>query len=162
MGYAVEACWEPPTVMPVIDPATDFPYSANQPEPYHLDLVINNNEPVNYSPCCAADPDDPCKDLRVEIDLWYGDPLDGAWGGYTSMPQPDGSWGGSVQALMPCTVSHLDCLFSWSVGVTGGNPNPADGPYRAVAMFLHETPPGPNWKQERFCYDIFDWVIDLE
>ena len=34
VGYAVEACWEPPLVTPVTDPAVDFPISANQGEPY--------------------------------------------------------------------------------------------------------------------------------
>ena len=45
-GYAVEACWEPPTVTPVTDPLNDFPISANQQEPYHFEHIVNNNEPI--------------------------------------------------------------------------------------------------------------------
>ena len=46
MGYAVEACWEPPLVMPVTNPALDFPVSANQSEPYVEHYYINNDQPI--------------------------------------------------------------------------------------------------------------------
>jgi len=69
--YAVEACWEPPLVMPVSDPVTDFPITANQPEAYKFDVVINNGEPVTYQgDCCGYDLD--CSDLRIEIKQWHG------------------------------------------------------------------------------------------
>jgi len=38
LGYAVDACWAPPTTVPVTDPMVDFPISANAPEPYEIDL----------------------------------------------------------------------------------------------------------------------------
>jgi hypothetical protein len=46
LGYAVDACWEPPIKMPVIDPAVDFPSSANQPEPYVERYWVNDDEPI--------------------------------------------------------------------------------------------------------------------
>lgn len=35
-GYAVDACWAPPTTKPVNDPMTDFPPEANCPEPWRI------------------------------------------------------------------------------------------------------------------------------
>ena len=65
-GYAVEACWEPPTVTPVTDPITDFPLSANQPEPYIFKMVANNNEPVTAcDECCYG-----CDELRLFFRQW--------------------------------------------------------------------------------------------
>ena len=46
IGYAVEACWEPQTVMPVTNPATDFPISANQSEPYVERYYLNDGQPI--------------------------------------------------------------------------------------------------------------------
>ena len=70
-GYAVEACWEPPTVTPVKDPLNDFPSSANQPEAYYVKWVLNNGEPLKYNgDCCEGNGD--CSDLWVEIKQWGG------------------------------------------------------------------------------------------
>ncbi len=46
LGYAVEACWEPPTVTPVTDPLTDFPPTANQSEPYLMRFFLNDDKPI--------------------------------------------------------------------------------------------------------------------
>jgi len=46
VGYAVDACWAQPTTVPVNNPLTDFPPSANCPEPYRFDVVINDGETV--------------------------------------------------------------------------------------------------------------------
>jgi len=70
-GYAVEACWEPPTVTPVTNPLTDFPTSANQPEPYHLKFSVNNGDPITAdSGCCLGYGD--CSDSKVEVKQWGG------------------------------------------------------------------------------------------
>ncbi len=69
-GYAIEACWEPPTVTPVIDPAEDFPITANQAEPYHFKVILNNGEPILVgSGCCGFGPD-PCSDFRFPVREW--------------------------------------------------------------------------------------------
>ncbi|HEX9746624.1 MAG TPA: fibronectin type III domain-containing protein [bacterium] len=36
IGYAVDACWAPPTSKPVDDPIDDFPSKANCPEPWKI------------------------------------------------------------------------------------------------------------------------------
>ena len=71
VGYAVEACWEPPSVMPVIDPVTDFPITANQPEAYHFKMVVNNGEVItDCKNCCGVSMD--CSELYIEHSQWGG------------------------------------------------------------------------------------------
>jgi len=41
-GYAVDASWAYPDVKPVTDPAEDFPAEANCPEPWKIDVTIEN------------------------------------------------------------------------------------------------------------------------
>jgi DNA-binding beta-propeller fold protein YncE len=43
IGYAVDVCWAPPIVDPVIDPITDFPPEANCMEPWKISV---SEEPV--------------------------------------------------------------------------------------------------------------------
>jgi len=38
-GYAIDACWAPPTTKPVTDPITDFPPEANCPEPWKIQIT---------------------------------------------------------------------------------------------------------------------------
>ena len=70
-GYAVEACWEPPIVTPVGNPETDFPITANQPEPYLFTYEWNNGEPISDPGCCAYDTD--CDDESIFYERWYGE-----------------------------------------------------------------------------------------
>jgi hypothetical protein len=74
-GYAVEACWEPPLVNPVVNPVTDFPITANQPECYRLKVVVNDGEPItedDYDNCCnyGGFPAS-VHGVRLELDYWY-------------------------------------------------------------------------------------------
>jgi hypothetical protein len=69
-GYAVEACWEPPTVTPVTNPLEDFPLSANQGEAYHFKFVVNNGEVITECEGCCGSSD--CSDLYVEHAQWGG------------------------------------------------------------------------------------------
>jgi len=71
-GYAIEACWFPPDNFPVNDPVNDFPVSANQEEPYFLNLVVNNGETFTEQEyCCGCNVvDDPCGDLHLESEQW--------------------------------------------------------------------------------------------
>ena len=39
-GYAVDASWAPPDVIPVEDPQNDFPPEANCPEPWRIDVTV--------------------------------------------------------------------------------------------------------------------------
>jgi hypothetical protein len=71
-GYAVDACWEPPLVTPVTDPVTDFPLTANQPEYFRFELIINDNQPIMYcAECCVGNT---CEDMYIEAENW-GDAL---------------------------------------------------------------------------------------
>ncbi len=74
VGYAVEACWEPPLVTPVLNPAEDFPITANQPEAYHFNIVVNDGEPVTDWNCCNVEDDWPdwsVHEARIEMDIWH-------------------------------------------------------------------------------------------
>ncbi len=42
-GYAVDASWAKPTVLPVVDPLTEFPPEANCPEPWKIEVT---EEPI--------------------------------------------------------------------------------------------------------------------
>jgi len=70
-GYAVEACWEPPTTTPVKNPIDDFPLSANQPEAYYFRYVVNNGEEITN---CEEWPTVPsgCDVMYVEMKQWGG------------------------------------------------------------------------------------------
>ena len=67
VGYAIDACWAPPTKTPVTNPLEDFPSSANAPEPYFFDIFINNGEPI-------VDPHEPDDDRKVHVIIkqWNG------------------------------------------------------------------------------------------
>jgi hypothetical protein len=153
-GYAVEACWVAPEKTPVTDPASDFPFSANQDEPYHFDLVINNNEPITHHPCCGFDQDDECKDMHVEVLQWGGVSVSIL---VTQMPPPDYGQGHNLQD--DCQeddpphwygIDPLECSFY------------PDGYYRGVVVV--ERGYDENWQivRDRIAYDLFDWTVDLE
>ena len=75
-GYAVEACWEAPTVTPVTNPLDDFPPSANQPEAYVFKAIVNNGEVItDCDDCCARNGTEHCRDcaqFRAEQKQWNG------------------------------------------------------------------------------------------
>ena len=73
-GYAVEACWEPPTVTPVTNPIEDFPITANQPEAYCFKYVVNNGQEI--TDC------DEWTGGWADCDVQYIDLIQ--WGGLTS------------------------------------------------------------------------------
>ena len=70
-GYAVEACWEPPLRTPVTNPVEDFPLTANQPEPYYFQYVVNNGEDITD---CEAwgDGEGDCEKMYMEFCQWGG------------------------------------------------------------------------------------------
>jgi hypothetical protein len=110
VGYGVEACWEPPLVNPVINPAQDFPISANQPEPYYFNVVINDGQPVTDKNCCNQEnelPDWTVHEARVEMNLWY-------------FPLPPDSWNGTFWVAV-----HMEEQFNYC----GDGPGFGDSPY---------------------------------
>ena len=133
VGYAVEACWEPPTVVPVTDPVNDFPISANQPEPYVFNVLVNNGNPVtDCERCCWDD----CEEFRSRIKQWSGPlvnmmyvkfppPVDTGVGGNGVEPCPDydgwySSWAGVTYLCKHGNGTHrfFGYIFHFKGGVT--------------------------------------------
>ena len=165
VGYAVEACWEPPLVTPVINPADDFPVTANQPEAYHFKVVYNDGEPVTDINCCNEDDDFDTwsvYEARVELDLWY-------------MPfPPDIPYDNEFQLLERSTEidwwsegygsvdfdQHCDGPDNWYC-IRGGTffYNPA-GTFKCLAIENHVDPGGPTIPVKYPAFDIFEVVIE--
>jgi len=151
-GYAVEACWEPPIVTPVTDPANDFPYSANQPEPYYFNTVINNGEVIKSYCCDGSD----CSQAWVVSRQWYGGKL-------TDMrmdlpPFPGyGMQGGSISGC-PTGPPDEDHYTISNQIVLSEYP---DGTYRGLSSaFLLDFMQDPYYTN--IVYDVFDFTVDMQ
>jgi hypothetical protein len=163
-GYAVEACWEPPTITPVIDPANDFPTSANQDEPYHYRLVINNGQPITSCCCCGGDGifgDGSCSDLWLELKQWGGLSVNSA--SFSSEPFgfPSG-WNYNLgPPVVPCTTgtdrySPMSMHFTWPYNPIYHTDGIPDGDYRSWGVVYRWTyKPGGN-VVDQVAYTIFD------
>jgi len=156
-GYAVEACWMPPDKTPVTDPASDFPISANQDEPYYLRMVINNDQPITESPCCGGNYPDRCSDLRLESLLWYhlNPPWNNLTGIWTCTPEP--YLHGGIGAVYPCPVSYPEWLAVDPISFS----HYSDGTYRGFAVVWASTPL-PDYQRLQVGYTVFDWTVDKE
>jgi len=73
-GYAVEACWEPPLITPVTNPADDFPLTANQAEAYEFRVVLNSGVVITDPWCCNV--------IRMTPTECYA--ISKQWGGHTA------------------------------------------------------------------------------
>ncbi len=144
VGYAVEACWEPPTVTPVTDPVEDFPISANQPEAYYFRHVVNMGEEITD----CAEWDIPLTDCtRIYIDI-------AQWGGITSdrymrfEPDGGGNGGGIGQCDPPVEgrfeVHHMDACED-------GN-----GTHRGVCFNYYYN---MGYRID-IAYTVFDWTVN--
>jgi hypothetical protein len=148
-GYAVEACWEPPTITPVTDPANDFPITANQPEAYRFYLNVNNGQVI------------------TEPDFWLkDDPSNGymyskQWGGHTAehlawwtdyFPQ-NGTW------MPACGDEWPDEYCGWCFWAPH-----SDGDYIGVAINfrLEFVPYPPGQIMIETAYSIFEFTVDIE
>jgi hypothetical protein len=162
-GYAVEALWVPPSVEPVTNPVTDFPWSANQPEPYYLQFVVNDGEPI-----ADADWNPPsCHKVRFEYNRWPDMPDEMDVSRITYPPWNNGeSWIVAGQSgLQPDQCSNPPTDVIWLPGGSATFPIPSgyeNGIYRGVAV-LHAAgiPPFP-FHEDYFVYDIFDFTIDTQ
>ena len=165
-GYAIEACWMPPDNYPVTNPVTDFPISANQDEPYFINLVVNNGEPITVDDyCCGCDFDYPCGDLHLESTQWgpqddteivnvcwtyQPEPLlDGMMHGIYECPNPNEDW-----FRLSCTT------FSHPIEDTY-----PDGKYRGLAnVYAENYGPPPDYEiiRSRIGYTIWDFSVDKD
>jgi len=155
-GYAVEACWAPPTKTPVTDPLNDFPLSANQPEPYLFNLILNNNMTITESPCCGGDFQD-CSRTRVECARWDG--VDPGMGGNTYLylirPHPYTDYIG-IGPLFKCSPA-LDDVYYAAIGYStlhNGN-----GVYRKLILYVELT---TTTMGKNVVLDVYDFVIDID
>ena len=153
-GYAIDACWLPPDVMPVTNPVDDFPVSANQEEPYYFRYVVNNDEPITHEPCCGFELD--CTDLRIEFSDWYGEtprhlkvsfPPPPQW--YMQTDNNDSDCDCEMPPNVHYLTPYIRSITTWY---------PEDGNYRGVAVLNHYH----LGNHDSISYDIFDYVIDLE
>ena len=149
-GYAVEACWEPPLVTPVTDPLIDFPASANQPEPWHFDVIVNNGEPiVQHSGCCGAPPPNGCDSLRLDIRDW--DDVKNThitWWYWPGDPTTD-TW-----MYAPCTEEY-DGFYASFIRLD----NYSLGNYRHLVMSFEARPTPPDYGMHDIVFDLMDFTI---
>jgi len=148
-GYAVEACWEPPTVMPVKNPLTDFPLSANTSEPYFYDVIINNGEPVvENSGCCGFEEGAECDTLRIVDKEWDGD-----HNTHITWWDPEFTyWGGTVGiAWSPCGDEYPDSY--WTSSPMAARPV---GNHRAIVRYFRGTLQGGHFDQ---VFDFADYTV---
>jgi hypothetical protein len=151
-GYAIEANWASPDVMPVTDPVNDFPESANQSEAYWFKFVINNGEPLTKEEyCCGNDYIGDCSDLRVEMMDWGG--VSAGFDGNTSIYilKPIGSGSGQQGPMYDCEPPIIDIYWPWPFGFTDKD----DGNYRYLVM----NADGKNGKYYDRVYDLADFTI---
>jgi len=146
-GYAIEACWEPPLVTPVTNPLSDFPVTANQPEPYCFRYVVNNGEVITdcdeYSPPGPYDYD--CDKAYVEHRQWGGFTSD-RW----SIFWPDwDSFGGGFYSCKPPEPEKFYCC---SVSAC----HYGNGTFRNV-LYCFKFLDG---KCSDWTYSVFDYTVD--
>jgi hypothetical protein len=166
VGYAVEACWEPPLVNPVINPAEDFPITANQPEPYYFNVVINDGQPVTDEDCCNWEYDLPnwsVHQARAEMNLWHFPLPPDSWGGYFSvLTHVDNfNYDGGGPGIM-CGYEyddHCDGPENWWC-IMGGLFKQYNEPgiYQGISwQYLADDHTEPEYKY--FALDLFEIVI---
>jgi hypothetical protein len=151
VGYAVEACWEPPINTPVTDPINDFPYSANQPEPYYAKLVVNNDQIITGD-CCG---DYNCSTVQYELSQWYG--AKPQFSGY----MPGGACPGSTPSLIDCPndPDPTDDLYfmgsNLQISMCG------NGKHRGIAVLYREHYEHIDRVLDWLVYVPFDYEIEM-
>jgi len=159
-GYAIEGCWEPPINTPVTDPLNDFPYSANQEEPYFFQVVINNGEVIDYDPCCGYEEE--CEDFRIELTTWDGQyEGENEFKGCFLLPAPH-NWIKGMGSPYPICSTDPSGDPVWL------KPHYADftdneGIFRGVCIiyrsqFVYNAPD----IYSAIAYTVFDFTVDLE
>jgi hypothetical protein len=163
VGYAIDACWEPPTKTPVTNPIEDFPPSANAPEPYFFEVIINDGETVTY-PHQLQDMDSGA--VKLIIKQWNGMTVDKTIGEVEfeiPMEFPDDGddrdrrvWTSvSGQPLIECEPSCGDCCYCGPIVPLDFSypyePAPA-GWYRVVvSVYAHHD----------FHDEYYDYAVDI-
>ncbi len=150
IGYAVEACWAPPTNTPVVDPITDFPPEANQEEAYEFKLWLENDGVITHADCCG-DSFDPTEAYYIKKQ----------WGGNTArhyVDFTDYTEGGGGGVRSQCGDEWPEY---WFCGPTIYVSEMADGDYIGVAINYKLDFSGDPWRTQ-MAYTVFEFTIDLE
>jgi hypothetical protein len=128
-GYAVEACWEPPTITPVTNPIEDFPPSANQPEPYVWKVVLTEGEVIDD---CSEmwGGGGYCAHHYCVIKCWQGFVND-------NINNPiifhESGLDIEVVGLAECDSPPFEDTYSWEGGIC--DPVHTNGVHRALVLF---------------------------
>jgi hypothetical protein len=127
-GYAVEACWEPPTITPVTNPIEDFPPSANQPEPYVWKVALTEGEVIEDCSQFHGGYGN-CANHYCVIKLWQGFQNIGS----TTYIYHKSQHGGlDVGGLFQCDSPPFEDGYSWEGGIC--DPDHTNGIYRALVV----------------------------
>ena len=148
-GYAVEACWEPPLNLPVTDPITDFPITANQDEAYHFEYVINNGDPIQVgSDCCGNDsyPELGCSTLRAEFAFWWDVDLSD----YDWVTMSFGDVGGASPLYSCDPPIEGSSVAAWLRGDSGGA-----GIYRGIRILCYQD----GLQGTHIAWDVADRIV---
>jgi len=162
-GYAVEACWEPPIKTPVTNPVEDFPVTANQPEAYHFEMVINDGNPITDETCCNVYGNTSIHQARAEVNIWY--------------PPPGYDWNEGwfwVASWAPEFNFH-DYGFTLEFPINDDDPPPdwfimagkkfsqePDGIYQLIAVEFHVFTGSPYIPIPYATFDVFEVVVDVD
>ncbi|HEX9744317.1 MAG TPA: hypothetical protein VGB30_02725 [bacterium] len=152
-GYAIEASWVPPVVIPVQNVLTDFPVTANQPDLMHFDVVINDGALITFDDECCLEKS--VYQARAEIEYWYLS--DEYIGNIIVSLRGDKGWSGTSQ-----NVSACDGPDSWKCLA----PNPYDelpnGIHRFLAFEYHYHVFDPAYKAVDPAIDIYEVIVDIQ
>jgi len=145
-GYAVDACWEPPLVTPVTNPADDFPSTANQPEAYQFYFNLNNGQTITDPDCCGFN-HDPSEGYMFSKQ--WGDHTAVAFAIYSQYYYNNGSiW-------LQCGDQWPDCYCNDNFYAA----NFPDGDYIGLAInYGNDGLPHKTLTS----YTVFEFTIDLE
>jgi hypothetical protein len=158
VGYAIDACWEPPTVTPVTDPVSDFPYSANQPELYHFKCVINDGLPLTPTDGCCLDIG--VHEARAEMDGWYfvppSDPTT-RWVGFWN-EEYDCSSPGYATEICDSLPDHPD----WRCLADCGLNDLPDGEHQFFGFEFHAANPEYPYSLLYPSIDVIEIIVDME
>jgi hypothetical protein len=166
-GYAIEACWVQPDIIPVTDPVNDFPISANQPEPYHFRYVINNNDIITDPICCGAEIDNDCSTLWAEAIYWEQaeDPYIYIYAQFP-LNNDDPPFGTKTCVLgsdpnLPCLSGTAPNDLWLDPGALGPENCFLNGNYRGLVSIFRAPIGGVEWTSADVAYWVADFELDL-
>jgi hypothetical protein len=147
-GYAVEALWVPPDVMPVTDPMNDFPISANQSEPYEFNVVLNEGKVITDDQCCSSFHEN----IYFPIRQWGEFLVNPHMAYYTDYYHKINGW--PVYSYEPEWPNHYGKTVTFPIHSF------PEGDHIGVAVVYGLE----GWPVKRYghAYDVFEFTIDYE